>query len=91
MPPTAAPPRVPNPLPLVNTAPPTAPAPAPMAVLRSRLDQLEQALRDNAKVIANTAAAIRFVELLFIINFSIRTVIIGYYYSPELLVSLVQE
>lgn len=51
-------PNVPNVLPSVSTAPPNAPAPAPIAVLRSRLDQLEQALRDIARVIARTAAVI---------------------------------
>jgi hypothetical protein len=46
-----------------------APAPAPIAVLRSRLDQFEQPLSATTKVVANTAAVRRFIVV--VINFSL--------------------
>lgn len=54
IPPTAAPPSVPSPLPLVNTEPPIAPTPAPIAVFLSRFDMLEQEETDKAKTTANS-------------------------------------
>ncbi len=66
-PPIAAP-TVPMELPPVNTAPPTAPTPAPIAVFLSRLDIFEQALTLIATVAITMNDKIRLLTVFILMT-----------------------